>query len=243
MASYAIIAAGGLGTRMQLKPGLSKQFLKINRTPVVIHTLRAFEVCPFISEIAVGISNEGMSSLKSFIKKYDLKKVTVTVLGGNERQDSINNALQALRPKLKENDIIHIHDGARPFILPSDIERINNAAIKSGAAVPATKPKDTLKTIQKEGLFFSETLDRSRIRQVQTPQAFRAELILEAHEKAQSEGFYGTDDATLVEKYFPSALISIVETDYFNIKITTPEDLDFAQAIYKRRQNHKNLLF
>jgi len=236
MASYAIIAAGGLGTRMKLEAGASKQFLKLGRVPVIVHTLRAFEACPAIAEIAVAISSEGIRPLKAFIKKYGLNKVTAVVHGGKERQDSIYNALEALKPKLLEHDIVHIHDGARPFILPSDIVRLNDAAMEFGAAVPATKPKDTVKTIREGVSFFDETLERARLRQVQTPQAFRASLILQAHSKAQSESFYGTDDATLVEKYFPTALISAVETDYYNIKITSPEDLDFAEAILKRRK-------
>lgn len=99
--------------------------------------------------------------------------------------------------------------------------------------MPATKPKDTIKFIDDSSEFFGETLERNRLRQVQTPQGFRAELIIEAHLKAKADSFYATDDAALVERYFPEQKIKIVETGYHNLKLTTPEDVEIAKAIMK----------
>ena len=240
MNALVIIAAGGLGTRMQLKEGESKQYLKLGRYPVLHHTLKAFESCAFVSSIAVATPPTYLYELVRLINRASFKKVHHFLQGGKERQDSIFNCIEvfaavcnAMSEETKRETVILIHDGARPLIQPSDIERIAKDALHFGAAVPATKPKDTIKFIDESGEFFGETLERNRLRQVQTPQGFRAQLIIDAHLKAKADGFYATDDAALVERYFPEQKIRIVETGYHNLKLTTPEDLDIAKAIMK----------
>ncbi len=242
MNALVIIAAGGMGTRMNLKVGESKQYLKLGRYPVLHYTLKAFEECAFVSSIAVATPPAYLHDLVCLVNRASFKKVHHFLQGGKERQDSIFNCIEvfaavyaAMSPTKQRETVILIHDGARPLIQPSDIERIANDALHFGAAVPATKPKDTIKFIDPSGEFFAETLERSRLRQVQTPQGFRADLIIEAHTKAKADSFYATDDAALVERYFPEQKIKIVETGYHNLKLTTPEDVEIAKAIMKHQ--------
>ncbi len=122
-------------------------------------------------------------------------------------------------------EAILVHDGARPFIQPDEIDAIAALSLEYGASVPANRPKDTIKCIGTTPGFFGETLDRATLLQVQTPQGFKADILIKAHEQAAKEGRYATDDAALVERYFPANPIRIYETGYHNIKITTPEDL------------------
>lgn len=241
MNALVIIAAGGLGTRMNLKAGESKQYLKLGRHPVVYYALKAFEACEFVSSIAIATQPAYLCDLIRLVNRARFKKAHHFLQGGKERQDSIFNCIEALatiyemmNEESRRETVILIHDGARPLIQPSDIERIANDALRFGAAVPATKPKDTIKRIDESGEFFGETLDRGALRQVQTPQGFRAQLIIDAHFKAKAESFYATDDAALVERYFPEQKIKIVETGYHNIKLTTPEDIDVAKALMKQ---------
>jgi 2-C-methyl-D-erythritol 4-phosphate cytidylyltransferase len=242
MNALVIIAAGGLGTRMKLKEGESKQYLKLGRYPVLHYTISAFEACAFVSSIAVATQPAYLYELVRIVNRAPFKKVHHFLQGGKERQDSIFNCIEvfasvyhAMSEAMKRDTVILIHDGARPLIQPQDIERIAKDALHFGAAVPATKPKDTIKFIDDSGEFFGETLERSRLRQVQTPQGFRAQLIIDAHLKAKADGFYATDDATLVERYFPEQKIKIVETGYHNLKLTTPEDIEIAKALMKHQ--------
>lgn len=242
MNALVIVAAGGMGARMNLKAGESKQYLKLGRYPVLHHTIKAFEVCAFVSSIAVATPPAYLYELVRLVNRASFKKVHHFLQGGKERQDSIFNCIEvfaavyaAMNPAQQRETVILIHDGARPLIQPSDIERVAKDALRFGAAVPATKPKDTIKRIDDSGEFFGETLERSRLRQVQTPQGFHANLIIDAHIKANADSFYATDDAALVERYFPEQKIKIVEADYHNLKLTTPEDIDIAKAIMKHQ--------
>jgi 2-C-methyl-D-erythritol 4-phosphate cytidylyltransferase len=241
MNALVIVAAGGMGTRMNLKAGESKQYLKLGRYPVLHHTIKAFESCAFVSSIAVATQPDYLYELVRLVNRASFKKVHHFLQGGKERQDSIFNCIDvfaavyaAMSQSEQRETVILIHDGARPLIQPSDIERVAKEALHFGAAVPANKPKDTIKFVDASGEFFGETLDRSRLRQVQTPQGFRADLIIAAHTKANADSFYATDDAALVERYFPEQKIKLVETGYHNLKLTTPEDIDIAKAILKQ---------
>ncbi len=246
MNALVIIAAGGMGTRMNLKVGESKQYLKLGRYPVLHYTLKAFEMCDFVSSIAVATPPTHLDELVRLVNRAPFKKVHHFLQSGKERQDSIFNCIEvfaaiyeAMPPSQQSDTVILIHDGARPLIRPAEIERIAYDALHFGAAVPATKPKDTIKFIDPSGEFFTETLERHRLRQVQTPQGFRAKLIIEAHLKAKAESFYATDDAALVERYFPEQKIKVVETGYHNVKLTTPEDIEIAKAIMKHQSKFR----
>jgi 2-C-methyl-D-erythritol 4-phosphate cytidylyltransferase len=236
MNSIAIIAASGIGKRMQLKDGLSKQLLEIGGYPVIWHTLRAFELASSISSVYIATKPENIELLKEMAAAAGFGKVKAVLEGGHERQDSVNNCIKAIEKDIRTSgilpDAILVHDGARPFIRPGEIDEISHLSMEYGACVPATKPKDTIKYIGDNPEFFGETLERSRLLQVQTPQGFRSALLIQAHEQAELEKWYATDDAALVERFFPEQQIKVFETGYHNIKITTPEDIPVAEAIY-----------
>jgi 2-C-methyl-D-erythritol 4-phosphate cytidylyltransferase len=235
MKSFVIIAASGVGKRMQLEGGVSKQMLEIGGLPVICHTIRAFEEAATVEAIYIATKAESISQLEEMIARHGFTKVRAVIEGGKERQDSIGNCIALIEAEIRTTgampDAILVHDGARPFIQPVEINDIARISANYGACVPATKPKDTIKFIGSSPEVFGETIDRSRLLQVQTPQGFTPEKLIEAHKLARREGLYATDDAALVERFFPEQAIRIYETGYHNIKITTPEDIFLAEAI------------
>lgn len=236
--TYAIIAAGGIGKRMRLENGSSKQLLEIAGSPVIAHTLRAFESAISIKAVYVATRTENIEILEKLVESHGIRKVKAIVEGGKERQDSIGNCIRHIKQTMADGEakpeIIMVHDGARPFIRPSEIDEITRLSMQFGACVPATRPKDTIKFVGNNPGFFGKTPDRNRLLQVQTPQGFLAELLIQAHEQAELERWYATDDASLVERFFPDQPIRIYETGYHNLKITTPEDIEMAEAIHRR---------
>ena len=171
-------------------------------------------------------------------KRQGFSKVKAIIEGGKERQDSVNNCIKVIEHEIHMTgnaaDTILVHDGARPFIQPEEIDEISRLSLEFGACVPATRPKDTIKYIGSDPDFFGETPDRSRLLQVQTPQGFRCRTLIQAHEQAELERWYATDDGALVERFFPEQPIRIFEMGYHNIKITTPEDIPVAEAIFSQ---------
>ncbi len=240
MNAYAIIAASGIGKRMQLGDGRSKQLLEIGGLPVIHHTLQAFESAPSISAIYIATREESIATLEEIIARASFRKVKAVIEGGKERQDSVGNCIRLIEKEIRLRgdtpDAILVHDGARPFIQPQEIEEITRLSIEYGACVPANRPKDTIKEIGSDPGFFGATLNRANLLQVQTPQGFRSTILIQAHEQAEIEKWYTTDDAALVERFFPEQPVRILETGYHNIKITTPEDIPFAEAILKSLQ-------
>jgi 2-C-methyl-D-erythritol 4-phosphate cytidylyltransferase len=238
MNSFVIIAASGIGKRMQLKNGQSKQLLEIGGYPVIHHTIQAFQSASSITAIYIATKEENISTLEEMAAVSGFTKLKAVIAGGKERQDSVKNCIKEIEQEIRLTgntpDTILVHDGARPFIQPEEIDLIASLSLQYGACVPANRPKDTIKYIGADPDFFGETLERSRLLQVQTPQGFRSTLLVQAHEQALLEGWYATDDAALVERFFPEQPIRIFETGYHNIKITTPEDLPVAEAIYNQ---------
>ncbi|MCM3444021.1 2-C-methyl-D-erythritol 4-phosphate cytidylyltransferase [Metabacillus halosaccharovorans] len=224
-----IIPAAGQGKRM--KAGKNKQFIGLNETPIIIHTLKVFEEHTQCSGIILVINEAEKADFQYLIEKYRIQKVHQFVLGGTERQYSVYNGLKAV----KDDELVLVHDGARPFVTQKRIENLVEKAVDTGAAILAVPVKDTIKKVE-EGIV-SETVERSILWSVQTPQAFQIKLLLEAHDKARNEGYLGTDDASLLERV--GRPVSIVTGDYTNIKITTPEDLYIAEAILKRNEEKK----
>lgn len=221
----AIITAAGSGKRMG--GDRKKQYLELLDKPVLFYTLKNFCDCSCVDEIVLVLPEEDIVYVEeNIVSRYGFEKVTSYVAGGRERQDSINNALNSL--SFKADDVVIIHDGVRPFVSERMILDSVEGARKYGGAVAGVKVKDTIKEI--EGGFYSKTLARDRLVAVQTPQTFRGSFIKEAYRFAYEEGFYSTDDAALMEKY-SSGRVVYVEGGYFNIKITTREDLVFAAAI------------
>jgi 2-C-methyl-D-erythritol 4-phosphate cytidylyltransferase len=225
MAYQVIIPAAGQGKRMGA--GKNKLLIELNGVPVLIHTLLVFENDEECAEIILAVHPQDEAECCTLLTKYKITKVKRIVFGGKERQDSIYHALKTLT----EDGIVLVHDAARPFIKKASIHLVAETAAKIGAAIIGVPAKDTIKKVHNGKV--TETIERSSLWIVQTPQAFRMSLLLEAYKKAEKENFTGTDDASLVERL--DAPIAMVEGDYDNIKLTTPEDLFFAEAILTKR--------
>ena len=227
----AIIAAAGSGSRMGGdKP---KQFLNVDGIPVIAKTYRAFANCDMIDVIYVVTGEDMMQQCKNHMVPYldtkQLKKFGGIVSGGKERQDSVYNALIAVKEQ-GGVDYVLIHDAARPFVTGKIIETTVKAAESRDAAIVCVRPKDTIRTVD-------ETLDRRSLMIVQTPQGFRFDLLMNAYEKAYADGYYGTDDASLVERI--GVHPALVEGSYANIKLTTREDLPSVTRIGKGFDVHR----
>lgn len=238
MQATAIIAASGIGKRMQLREGESKQLLEVGGFPVIYHTLKAFQMASSVKSIYIATRLENRSILEELAAASGFSKLKAIIEGGKERQDSVYNCIRAIEEEKRltgaSAEIILVHDGARPFIRSEEIDEIARLSMQYGACVPANRPKDTIKYVGENPEFFGETLDRSKLLQVQTPQGFQSNLLIQAHEQAELEGWYATDDAALVERFFPEQPVKIFETGYHNIKITTPEDIPVAEAIFSQ---------
>ncbi|MBI3586786.1 MAG: 2-C-methyl-D-erythritol 4-phosphate cytidylyltransferase [Ignavibacteriales bacterium] len=228
---FVIVPAAGSGTR--LGGSVKKQFLLLKDKPILVHTLQRFEHCPDVDEIALAVPEQSIAEIETVLSHYHLHKVSKVTVGGEKRQDSVYNVLKKIPAKL--SDIVLVHDGVRPFVEPKRISHLIKVCKEYSAAVLAVQPKDTIRRSTGGG-FFDQTLDRNALWLVQTPQAFRAELLLKAYEKAKKEKFYSTDEAALVERM--GVKVKIVEGSYDNIKITTQEDIELGKLILDRWRNN-----
>ncbi len=222
----AIIVAAGSGKRFG--GTVKKQFLEIKGKPILVFTLERFQSCEDIDEIVLVVPQAEMQFIKDrILKEYPLSKIKQIVGGGQERYHSVYNGLNALSADV---EIVAVHDGVRPFITIEKISRLICEAQIHGAALPAVKPRDTVKSCNQG--FTSHTLDRDSLVLVQTPQVFKKELLLKAYRQAFASQQFGTDDAALVERSgWP---VYIVPGDYDNIKITTVDDLFIAGKLLER---------
>ena len=227
MKTVAIILAGGAGKR--LKAHMAKQYLFLNHMPVLVHTLKVFQKSKVIDNIILALPPDDLVSIRQeLIDKYGLTKVTTIVAGGKTRQDSVNNGLAAINEKC---DVVVIHDAVRPFVTQELIIQVVAAAKTTGAASAGVKAKDTIKETKKDNMV-AATIPRQNLWLTQTPQAFKYELLKEAFKSAYVEKFYGTDDASLVERIGKN--VKMIEGSYENIKITTQEDILIADALMKK---------
>jgi 2-C-methyl-D-erythritol 4-phosphate cytidylyltransferase len=222
----AIIVSAGRGHR--LKEASKKQFLPLAGKPILAHTLDRFETSPLIRSIVLVVGEEDLDYCsKEIVEQYRFQKITQIIPGGKERQDSVRNGLQALA---RDTEIVVIHDGVRPFVTREMVEESIRGAKRLGAVVLAMPVTDTVKTANTDGIVL-KTLDRESLWQIQTPQAFQAEMIREAYRRATEDGFVGTDDASLVERL--GTRVHILPGSYSNIKITTREDLLWARLLLR----------
>ncbi len=222
----AIVAAAGMGIRMG--NNTPKPYLLLAGKPILAHTLGVFEKIKEIREVTLVVHPEELDYCQEkVISPYGFKKVLRLVPGGKERQDSVYNALKALKNE-DDLEIVLVHDGVRPFVTPEQVRRVIQAARSHGGAVLGLPAQDTLKTVSAEGEI-RQTLERRDIWQIQTPQAFQAALLWRAFVEAYSRDFYGTDEASLVEQL--KQPVVVVPGSPLNLKITTPEDLALAEAI------------
>jgi len=227
MKTIAIIPAGGAGKR--LKSHVAKQYLLLNRLPVLLHTLKVFQKSKVIDNIVLAVPQDDLGSIREdLIDKYGLTKVTTILAGGKERQDSVRKSLLAINGKC---DVVVIHDGVRPFVTQDLIKQVVAAAKTEGAASAGVKAKDTIKETKKDNMV-AATIPRQNLWLTQTPQAFKFALLKEAYKSAYDEKFYGTDDASLIERI--GEKVKMIEGSYKNIKITTQEDILIADALMKK---------
>lgn len=222
----AIITAAGSGVRMGSKT--RKQYLSLGGAPILTRTVQAFRQCGRIDEIILVVPAQDIKKCRrDVLRPFDLENAVQLVPGGGVRQESVFNGIRALNA---DCSIVLIHDGVRPFIDPLFILQCIEGAEKHGACILAVPASDTLKQTDGQGRI-TGTLDRSLVWLAQTPQAFKYDLIFEAHQNAALEGFTGTDDASLVERR--GKPVHIIEGSRNNIKITTPDDLLMADSILK----------
>ncbi len=227
----AIIVAGGSSNRMG--DGISKQLLKLDKIPVIVHTLLAFERAESIDEIIVAAKKEELALYRELADRFHITKFKKAVVGGETRQESVKKAFSAISDK---TEFVAIHDGARCLITPKEIERVNGTAYISGAAAAAVRAEETVKR-EKSGLI-EETLDRDHIWLARTPQVFGVNLYRAALAIAERDGIAVTDDCALVEHI--DYRIRLVECSKNNIKITTREDIPLATAILAMRKTEEN---
>lgn len=217
----AVIVAAGKSTRMQNQ---NKIFAQLLGKPVLAYTLEAFQKAALVDEIYVVTREEYILLASDIVKAFGVTKAVSILQGGNTRQQSVKNGIEAA----KDANIIAIHDGARPCVLPYYIDLAIETAMSKGAAVLGSPVVDTLK-LANEDFLIQKTLDRTNLWHIQTPQIFKRDIIEGAHQKAERCGFEATDDCALAERC--GFDVQIVPSPATNIKITTPEDLAIAQYI------------
>lgn len=223
---HALIVAGGKGAR--LKSPQPKQYLLLAGVPILTRTLQAVGACDRIDRIILVVPPADIAFCReTIIPPAGLSKDVHVVAGGSRRQDSVFNGLAAIEG---DDSIVAIHDGVRPLAAAETIAACVEAARVHGACIPGVPAWETLKQVSAPGIVAS-TLPREQVWLAQTPQVFRTGIIRAAHAQARQEGFLGTDDACLVERLGQE--VRIVLGERRNIKITTPEDLAIAEALWK----------
>jgi 2-C-methyl-D-erythritol 4-phosphate cytidylyltransferase len=220
--NVAIVVAGGKGLRFG--GDRPKQFLELCGTPIIIHTLRQFERCREIERVVVVLPAEETAGFQSLVAEFDLKKISRVVAGGETRARSVQNGLAAIA----EADVVAVHDGVRPLVTPDEIDRVVQAAQTSGAAILVAPIGDTIKQVEADRI--TGTVSRASLRRALTPQCFRLEILRKAYAQLadlESAGVEVTDDSFLVERL--GVDVTTIEGSQRNIKITTEEDLAFAE--------------
>ncbi len=219
----AIVLAAGSGKRMNSK--IHKQYLMLSGKPVLYYALKAFEKSAVTDIVLVTGHGEIEYCRRELVEKYAFAKVTAIVEGGKERYHSVYEGLKAAEGA----DYVLIHDGARPFVDAGLVKRMIDAVKECEACVAAVPVKDTIKIADRDG-FVKETPDRSFLWQIQTPQAFSYPLILTAYEKLLVRGEVPVTDDSMVLEQMTEHKVKLVQGNYQNLKITTPEDLVAAEA-------------
>ncbi|MDN4606556.1 2-C-methyl-D-erythritol 4-phosphate cytidylyltransferase [Sporosarcina highlanderae] len=227
MKKYTVmLPAAGSGRRMGA--GFNKLFLQMAEKPILIHTLEVFEKDEHCSGMILSVKITEKQKIEKMLERFGITKVKALVEGGEERQHSVAACIRAHQ----SGGIVLVHDAARPFIDQNVIRKLVDVAAEHGAAIAGVQVKDTMK-FAPDGIV-EETVDRSKLWAIQTPQAFKYELLKEATDKAEVDGFLGTDESMIVERL--GHPVRIVESTYDNVKMTTKEDLLFGEVLLKRRQ-------
>jgi len=232
-----ILPAAGLGTRMGRssaeKTGTSrKQFMLLEGSPILLHTVRKFASCDRVTEIVVALRHEDLEWVDELLRREIRNKPVRVVEGGNSRQESVANALATLSA---DTDLVAVHDAVRPFVDLETIEKALTEAAEAGAAIVGIVPVDTVKQATKahtEHVRIRGTIPREKLVLAQTPQVFRYDLIKRAFEAAAADGFVGTDESSLVERL--DCEVAVVLGSDRNIKITKPTDMDLARLFLEQ---------
>ncbi|MBZ5609656.1 MAG: 2-C-methyl-D-erythritol 4-phosphate cytidylyltransferase [Acidobacteriia bacterium] len=223
-----ILPAAGLGTRMGRsvpeKAGTSrKQFMLLEGSPILLHTIRKFVSCSEVSEIVVALRGDDLDWVRGLLAAEKFSKPVRLVQGGESRQESVENALATLQPG---TDLVAVHDAVRPFIEHQVLDKVFAEASETGAAIVGIVPVDTVKQVHRNKI--RQTIPRERLILAQTPQVFRFDLLKQAFAKAREDGFAGTDESSLVER-LDQVEVSVIPGSDRNIKITKPSDMDLAR--------------
>lgn len=224
---------GAIGKQKRALP--SKQFTELGGTPILVHTLRKFAAIDAVSEIWIALRESEIAGFRERLesKARDvLKKKVELVVGGEHRQQSVENALNAATAAA--DDVVLVHDAVRPFVTGEIIQEVIDAAEKYGAAIAALPAIDTVKQVERtaEGALIKATIPRAGIVMAQTPQGFRYGVIKKAFDEASADGFLGTDEASLVER--SGHAVAVVMGSPRNIKITAPADMELAEFYLKK---------
>ncbi len=220
----AVIVAAGASRRMG---GIDKTFVEVLGVPLILHTLRVFQASPLVGPVVLVLPGENVQRGLELARHHGLDKVQAVCAGGARRQDSVREGLQ----RLPVCQWVLVHDGARPCLDQRLIAQGLEAALETGAAIAAVPVKDTIKVVSSQGLVES-TPPRNTLWAVQTPQVFRYDLLMEAHQRITQDV---TDDASMVERL--GVRVKVYMGSYDNLKVTTPEDLHLAEAILRSRSH------
>ena len=236
---YVIVPAAGLGTRMHATPGAApKQFLLLDGTPILVHTLLALSALPALAGVWMAVRAEEQARLRALLETY---ATTLSahfpihiVEGGDTRQESVARALAAI--PCDEQDVILVHDAVRPLIEPEAVERLIAAVHTHGAAILALPATDTIKQVERtaHGALITATIPRENIVQAQTPQGARAALLRRAVGEAEADEFAGTDESSLLDR--AGIAVAVVAGSAANLKITRASDLPLAEWYLAQRK-------
>ena len=244
MKVIAIIPAAGLGTRMapmsggakgkQKKSPPSKQFTELGGTPILLHTLRKFAAVEAVTEIWIALRENEIEGFRRRLQSEEssVSKKVEMIVGGEHRQQSVGNALNAITAAA--DDIVLVHDAVRPFVTSEIIGEVIEAAKKYGAAIAGLPAVDTVKQVERtaQGAVVKATIPRAGVVMAQTPQGFRYSVIKKAFDEAAADGFLGTDEASLAER--AGQEVAVVMGSPKNIKITTPADMELAEFYLRK---------
>jgi 2-C-methyl-D-erythritol 4-phosphate cytidylyltransferase len=229
MSVFVIIPAAGIGTRMaHANAGVSKQFIELKGLPILVHSVRAFLDVPAVTAIYVAVRDTEQARVSAILDEHHLSAKVHVVTGGDNRQESVANALAAL-PSTSAADIVLVHDAVRPLIDPATISRTIAAIEKHGAAIVATPAIDTIKQVERtaDGALITATIPRELIVHAQTPQGATVPLLRRAFAEAAADEFTGTDESSLLER--ANIPVFVVQGTSRNFKVTQPGDLEIAE--------------
>lgn len=233
-----ILPAAGLGTRMGRavpeKAGTSrKQFMLLDGSPILLHTIRKFASTAAVSEIVVALRADDIEWVRELLAVEKFGKPVRLVEGGDSRQESVEHALATLDPG---TELVAVHDAVRPFIEHGVLDKVFAEAEENGAAIVGIVPVDTVKQVHRNKI--RQTIPRERLILAQTPQVFRFDLLKSAFAKAREDGFAGTDESSLVER-LDQVEVSVVPGSDRNLKITKPSDMDLARLFLAEEMTAK----